>query len=72
MRWLTNGANPKTAGPQDVARLTHETPEQALERYQAYARGKVIGPPQATPTYTVEELEMQGVVGIYAPDEVPS
>lgn len=33
-----------------------------------WLEGKVLGKPKATDTYTVEDLEGMGMVGVYAPD----
>jgi hypothetical protein len=40
--------------------------ERAWQHHLAYLKDKVIGRPQASDTYTVEELEAMGLVGVYA------
>lgn len=40
-----------------------------FERYLDFVRKFVIGPPQATPFYTREQLEEQGMIGLYCGTE---
>lgn len=57
MKWLTNIGDPKK-------------PVYDPEELHEYLKGKVIGDPQATSTYTVDQLKALGMVGVYAPDPV--
>ncbi len=67
MKWLSNIHDPKDPQAQMyVARSFHETPEEAWAHHQEWLKGKVIGEPQATEAYTVEQLKAMGMVGVYA------
>lgn len=44
------------------------TPEEAWRQHLEWINRNVIGRPQATETYTVEQLEAMGMIGIYAPE----
>jgi hypothetical protein len=69
MRHLSNIFNPAAAdAQQSITRSFHETPEQAWRHHLEWLTGKVIGPPKATATYSVEQLEGMGMVGVYLPD----
>lgn len=50
-----------------VMRRGNETQEQANRRYMEWLQGKIIGEPQATETYTVEQLKAMDIIGIYEP-----
>lgn len=72
MKFITNTHNPK-----DVERAKmslalsfedmydREGRERAWQRHLDYLSDKFISRPQATTTYTVEELEAMGMVGVY-------
>jgi hypothetical protein len=45
-----------------------ETLGQAVAKKRRQLSGKIIGPPKATPEYTVEQLETMGLVGVYEPE----
>ena len=44
-----------------------EAIEQSWKNYQNWINKNVIGPPKATETYTVEQLEEMKMVGLYEP-----
>lgn len=43
----------------------NEHPDVSLERHRLHIRSKLIGKPQGSDVYTVEELEQQSYVGLY-------
>lgn len=59
MKWLTNLPDPETHPPEAFI-------WDAKARAD-FLRGKVIGPPQATSTYTVDQLREMGMIGVYDP-----
>lgn len=59
MKWLTNMADPATHTP--------EADAWTAQGRAAFLRGKVIGEPRATATYTADQLREMGMVGVYAP-----
>ena len=74
--WIINTHDPKDVeGAKRNLRLSMEdfsTPdgrERAWQRHLEWLEDKAIGDPQATPSYTVEELKQMGVVGVYVIDE---
>ncbi len=71
MKWNTNLENP---GLPDhwvtPIRSWGETPQKAKDHETEWLKGKIIGPPQATETYTVKQLEAMDIVGIYVPETV--
>ena len=69
MRFLQNTYNPeaKDAGIH-LTQLHNETPEESWESYLRWLDGKIIGEPQATRDYTVEQLKARNVVGVYVAD----
>ena len=60
MKWMTNTYLPKN---KDEFSLIDERPDD-----KTWLIGKIIDRPQATSTYTVEQLEKMGYVGVYLPD----
>lgn len=67
MKFLTNTRDPKDKhAKMYVARSIHETPEEAWAHHVAWLKDKVIGEPQATEAYTVEQLKELGLVGVYS------
>ena len=69
MRYLTNMYDPGKEDAQVyIVCSPGETVEQAWKHQQEYLKGKIIGAPQATASYTVEELVGMGIVGVYAPE----
>lgn len=76
-RWITNTHDPKDVeGAKRSLKLSLEdfhTPngrELAWQRQLKWLEDKAIGDPQATPSYTVEELKEMGMVGVYIIDEI--
>ena len=66
MEFLTNTHDPKDKyAKMYVARSIHETQEQAWAHHVEWLKDKVIGEPQATEAYTVEQLKQMGLVGVY-------
>lgn len=61
MTWLTNLADPETYPP--------EASVWVAKAQADFLRGKVIGPPQATSTYTVDQLRAMGMIGVYSPGD---
>jgi len=71
MKHLTNLYDPrKQDAKMMIATMFDETREEAWKHQQEWLKGKHIDRPQATATYTVEELEAMGYVGIYDNDEI--
>jgi hypothetical protein len=69
MRFISNTHNPKDKyARRYVVRSFHEPPEQAWQHHLEWLDGKIIGRPQATETYTVEQLEAMDLVGVYTGD----
>ncbi len=64
MKWLTN----HHPDERYIAVGLNETSDHAIQRQRQWLKGKVIGEPQATASYTVEQLKAQGYVGVYLPD----
>ena len=66
-RFLSNTHDPKDENaPMYVVRSFHETQEQAWANHLEWLKDKVIGDPQATEAYTVEQLKEMCMVGVYA------
>ena len=66
MEFLTNTHDPKDKyAKMYVARSIYETPEEAWAHHVEWLKDKVIGEPQATEAYTVEQLKEMGLVGVY-------
>ena len=66
MEFLTNTHDPKDkCAKMYVARSIHETPAEAWAHHVEWLKDKVIGDPQATEAYTVEQLKEMGLVGVY-------
>lgn len=69
MKFLSNTHDPKDKNARMyVARRFNETPEEAWRWHRKWLKGKVIGDPQATEAYTVEQLKEMGMVGVYLPN----
>jgi len=65
-RFLTNIRNPKDMNAKIyISRRIDETQEQAWINHLKWLEGKVIGDPQSTEAYTVEQLKEMGFVGVY-------
>ena len=58
MRWITNILDPKK----------YKDSPQAIRNLNEWLSDKIIGEPQATTTYTVEELKKFDMVGVYVED----
>lgn len=43
-----------------------ESPQEAYQRHADWLRDKMIGDPQPTSTYTVEQLKKMNMVGVYS------
>ncbi len=70
MRYLTNLYDPrKQDARMQIVTMLHETPDEVWKHQQEWLKGKHIGRPQATTTYTIEELEAMGYVGVYIEDD---
>jgi hypothetical protein len=73
MRYLTNLYDPtRLDALGQIERIPGETWTEAREHYREWLHGKIIGEPQATETYTVEQLKAMHMVGIYAKDDPPA
>lgn len=69
MKFLSNTHDPKDKNAKMyVARLFHETQEEAWANHLNWLKGKVIGDPEATEAYTVAQLKEMGLVGVYMPN----
>lgn len=69
MKYLSNTYSPKLSdAPNYIFRRMHETPKEAWQNYLSWLDNKIIGRPQATEKYTVEQLEEMGMVGVYIPE----
>jgi hypothetical protein len=69
MRWLSNTYDPTRPdaflyGP---SRIADETQEEAYRSWHRWLKGKTIGKPKATDTYTTQELQKMHMVGVYDP-----
>ena len=72
LRFLSNTHDPKDEHARMyVTRSSDETESQAWEHYCQWLKGKIIGEPKATDTYTSSELRDMGMVGVYAIDIEP-
>ena len=49
-----------------ILRSFHETPEEASRHHFEWLKGKLIGSPMSTPTYTTEQLTEMGMVSVWA------
>jgi hypothetical protein len=66
LRFLSNTHDPKDPhAKMYIAHRFDQTQEEAWHYHCEWLKGKVIGKPQATSAYTVEELEKMGMVGVY-------
>ena len=66
MEFLTNTHDPKDKhAKMYVARSTYETTDVAWAHHIEWLKDKIIGEPQATEAYTVEQLKEMGMVGVY-------
>jgi hypothetical protein len=69
MKWLTNIYDPSRPDAQlHVYSGPKEDRDRAWKDHLAWLKDKVILEPQATDTYTVEQLEEMGMVGVYSSD----
>ncbi len=67
MKHLTNLCDPSLEDAKTrIIPRPDETEDEAWNRMQKWLKGKVIGKPKATESYTVEQLEKQNIVGIYS------
>lgn len=64
MKFLSNTHDPHAR--MYVARMFDQTQEEAWRNHLEWLKDKVIGEPQATADYTVEELKAMGLVGVYS------
>ena len=71
MKYLTNLYDPKREDAKYLIHtLPHESEAEAWRRQVEWLKDKHIGRPQATKTYTIEQLEDMGYVGVYDNDEI--
>ena len=66
MKWLTNLDDPRHGGAH--LHILHEIGRTRAEAWQAQERwlaDKILGDPQATDYYSVEQLKQMGMVGVY-------
>lgn len=68
--WETNFHNPYVNPEWTLRGSIDETFEKALERDKALYDSMITGPPKATDTCTVEQLEDMGMVGLYREEKV--
>ena len=62
--FLTNMYSSNKKDPYEYARLVGGTAEEQRE-YLVWLSDKIIGDPQATAHYSVEQLKSRGYVGVY-------
>jgi hypothetical protein len=43
---------------------------EAVKEFKEWIKDKVIGDPQASEVFTVEQLKEQGMVGVYLPERL--
>ncbi len=66
MKHLTNIYDPKNKNARRIiTRCFGETQDQAWASHIKWLKGKVIGDPMPTETYTVQQLRDQNMVGVY-------
>lgn len=71
MKFLSNTFDPNHKYAQIyVIREGDQTREQAWDRYMHWLSGKIIGMPQETDKYTVDELIRLNMVGVYSDQEI--
>lgn len=63
--WKTNYSNPYESHHMPMRYGIEETFSQALQRERRFYDSMIKGKPQATDSYTVEELEAMGMIGLY-------
>ncbi len=69
MKFLTNTYDPSHPfAPGMVTIGRGETQAEAWARQQRWLEGKIISDPQATQSYSVQELKTRNMVGVYAPE----
>lgn len=67
MKWLTNIYNPNRPDAfQYIYSELGESIDQAWSNHLEWLKDKIILEPKATDTYTVEQLEEMGMVGVYS------
>lgn len=70
LRFLTNIYNPEQPDAKILlTRHFDETVDGAWQQHLRWLKGKIIGDPQATDDYTVEELKSLDMVGVYVLEE---
>lgn len=69
--WKTNFHNPYV-NPERTRResIDESSFDNALRNDKAFYGSMIKGPPKATDTYTVEQLEDMGMVGLYREEQV--
>ena len=69
MKWLSNTHDPSSP---DWTTYIHvrsdQSWESAIDSHMDWLEDKIIGEPQATNRYSVEELKQMGMVGVYTKD----
>ena len=69
MKFLSNIYDPnRPDASQFVSLEGNETQDQAWANHLRWLKGKVIGNPQATTSFSAEELKALHMVGVYQPD----
>lgn len=69
MKFLDNTHDPKDPRARFyLSTELRQTHEEAWKMHLQWLEGKIIGDPQPTDTYTVEQLKAMGLVGVYKPD----
>lgn len=64
MRWVSNAIQ----SPENAPRMTGQTQDEANVAYWLWRKRHDEGPPKATESCTVEQLQEMGIIGLYAPD----
>jgi hypothetical protein len=67
LRFLSNTYDPKQPDASYTCpRMSDQTQQQAWESHARWLADKIIGDPQATEWYTVDQLKSMHMVGVYA------
>lgn len=75
MKWLTNIPDHRKPNAErfhcySIAVFANQKARQVeWQQYLAWINAHIIGPPQATEKYTQQQLEKEGMIGIYTDKE---
>lgn len=70
MKWLSNIYNPNLPDARfHLGRSLHQTIEDVWKWHKYWLQDKIIGEPEASEYYTVQEMKDMNLVGVYAKDD---